>query len=109
MKVKSESDVVQSCPTLSDPRTAAYQAPPSMGFSRQEYWSGVPLLSLEILCYQVIFKKPLKGRGFPGGSDSEESAHNAGDPGSIPGSGRSPGKGNGNPLQSSCLENPTGG
>ena len=34
------------------------------------------------------------------------SAYNAGDPGSIPGSGRSPGEGNGNPLQYSCLENP---
>ena len=44
-------------------------------------------------------------RGFPGGSDSEESACNAGDPGSIPGLGRSPGAGSGNPLQSSCLEN----
>ena len=36
----------KSCPTLCDPWTAAYQAPLSMGFSRQEYWSGVPLLSL---------------------------------------------------------------
>ena len=45
MKVKSESEVTQSCPTLSNPMTAAYQAPPSMGFSRQEYWSGVPLPS----------------------------------------------------------------
>ena len=44
--------------------------------------------------------------GFPGGSDGEESACNAGDPGSIPGSGRSPGEGNGCPLQYSCLENP---
>ena len=43
MKVKSESEVAQSCPTLSDPWTAAHQAPPSMGFSRQECWSGVPL------------------------------------------------------------------
>ena len=43
--------------------------------------------------------------GFPGGSDSKESAYNAGDLGSIPGSGRSPGGGHGNPLQSSCLEN----
>ena len=42
--------------------------------------------------------------GFAGGSDSEVSAHNAGDPGSIPGLGRSPGEGNGNPLQYSCLE-----
>ena len=41
MKVKSKSEVAQSCPTLSDPWTAAFQAPPSMGFSRQEYWSGV--------------------------------------------------------------------
>jgi len=35
-----ESEVVQLCPTLSDPWTAAYQAPPSMEFYRQEYWSG---------------------------------------------------------------------
>ena len=45
MKVKSESEVAQSCPTLATPWTTAYQAPPSMGFSRQEYWSGVPLPS----------------------------------------------------------------
>ena len=44
--------------------------------------------------------------GFPDGSDSKESACNERDPGLIPGSGRSPGKGNGNPLQYSCLENP---
>ena len=43
--------------------------------------------------------------GFPGGSDGKVSAYNAGDPGSIPGLGRSPGEGNGNPLQYSCLEN----
>ena len=43
--------------------------------------------------------------GFPYSSVSKESACNAGDPGSIPGSGRSPGEGNGNPLQCSCLEN----
>ena len=45
-------------------------------------------------------------QGFPGGSDSKESACNAGDLGSIPGSGRSPRERNGNPLQYSCLENP---
>ena len=44
---------------------------------------------------------------FPGGSDGKASVYNAGDPGSIPGQGRSPGKRNGNPLQYSCLENPT--
>ena len=43
---------------------------------------------------------------FPGGLDSKVSAYNAEDPDSIPGSGRSPGEGNGNPLQYSCLENP---
>ena len=47
--------------------------------------------------------------GFPGGSDGEASGYNAGDPGSIPGLGRSPGEGNCNPLQSSCLENPMDG
>ena len=44
-------------------------------------------------------------KGFPGGSDSKESACNVGDLGSIPGSGRFPGDRNGNPLQYSCLEN----
>ena len=43
--------------------------------------------------------------GFPDGSDGKESAYNAGDLGSIPGLGRSPGEENGNPLQYSCLEN----
>ena len=50
-------------------------------------------------------------RGFPGGSDGKESAGNGGDPrdmGSIPGSGRSPGRKNGTPLQCSCLKNPMG-
>ena len=43
---------------------------------------------------------------FPGGKDDKESACNAGNLDLIPGSGRSPGEGNGNPLQYSCLENP---
>ena len=42
---------------------------------------------------------------FPGGSDGKASARDAGDPGLIPGLGQSPGEGNGNPLQYSCLEN----
>ena len=45
MKVKSESEVAQSCLNLTTTWTAAYQAPPSMEFSRQKYWSGVPLPS----------------------------------------------------------------
>ena len=44
--------------------------------------------------------------GFSGGSDGKESACNAGDPGSIPGLGKSPGEENGKPLHYSCLENP---
>ena len=46
------------------------------------------------------------GEGFPGGSEVKASASNVGDLGLIPGLGRSPGEGNGNPLQYSCLENP---
>ena len=55
-----------------------------------------------------MFAKCIKDkRSFPGGSDSKEYACNARDPGSIPGSGRFPGEGNGNPPQYSCLENST--
>ena len=42
---ESESEVAQSCLTVCDPITVAYQAPMSMGFSRQEYWSGLPFPS----------------------------------------------------------------
>ena len=67
-----------------------------------------------LLCpYVVERKRPLmspplllRAEGFPGGSVGKESAYNVGDPASIPGSGRSLGEGNGNPLQYSCLENP---
>ena len=45
MKVKSESEVAQSCLTPSDPMDCSLPGSPSMGFSRQEYWSGVPLPS----------------------------------------------------------------
>ena len=47
--------------------------------------------------------------GFPGDSNDKESARNTGDTDSIPGSGRSPGEGNGYPLQYSCLETPMDG
>ena len=48
-------------------------------------------------------------KAFPGGSDGKASAYSVGDLGLIPGSGISPGEGNGNPLQYSCLENPMDG
>jgi len=54
---------------------------------------------------QLYLRKLRYIQGFPGGSEVKPSARNAGDLGSIPGSGRSPGEGNGNPLQYSCLEN----
>ena len=61
----------------------------------------------------VAFHSVIKGLcsflDFPSGSGGRASAYNVGDPGSIPGLGRSPGEGNGNPLQSSCLENPMDG
>ena len=56
-------------------------------------------------CYTLRYKV----MGFPGGSDGKASACSAGDLGLIPGLGRSPGEGNGTPLQYSCLENPMAG
>ena len=59
-----------------------------------------------MMIYKLLFIHCNNMIGFPGGSEVKASACNAGDLGSIPGSGRSPGEGNGNPLQYSCLENP---
>ena len=55
---------------------------------------------------EVAFSSP---QDFPSGSDGKASAYSVGDMGSIPGLGRSPEEGNGNPLQYSCLENPMNG
>ena len=56
--------------------------------------------------YMCVYIYPRDKVGFPGGSEVKASACDAGDLGSIPGSGRSPGEGNGNPLQYSCPGNP---
>ena len=133
--------------SFATPWTVVCQGPVSMGFPRQEYWSGLPFLSpggfpdpgIEPLSPALaggFFTTEPPGKpsvpsdditpavskfsqnavccsflcfDFPGGSDGKASAYNAGDPGSIPGSGRSPGVENGNPLQYSCLENPMDG
>ena len=58
-----------------------------------------------MVLYATVISLMKSQWGFPGGSDGKESACNAGDPASIPGSERSPGEGNGNPLQYSCLKN----
>ena len=89
MKVKSLSRVR----LLATSWTAAYQAPLSIGFSRQEYWSGVPLPS----------------PSFQGGSvvkNTPADTGNTGDMGLIPESGRSPGVGNGNHSSILALEIP---
>ena len=61
------------------------------------------------MCWEFGTSRRKLLHGFPGGSEVKASASNAGDLGSIPGLGRSPGEGNGNPFQYSCLENPIDG
>ena len=73
--------------------------------SRISEYPGVPIVNIFPIYFAIcclIFFIIL----FPDGSDGKESACSVGDPGSIPGLGRSPGEGNGNPLQYSCLKNP---
>ena len=61
------------------------------------------------MCVFEVYFPPNHGGEFPGSSDGEVSAYNVGDLGLILGLGGSPGEGNGNPLQHSCLENPVDG
>ena len=94
-----------------------------MEFSRQEYWNGLPFPSPGDLPNPGIepkspaLQEPLgktkkkeqaygAKQDFPRGADGKASAYHEGDPDSTPGLGRSPGEGNGNPLQYSCLESP---
>ena len=63
-------------------------------------------IALGLFIYTIAFTVFLMPYQIDGGSDSKVSAYNVGDLGLIPGSGRSPGEGNDNPLQYSCLENP---
>ena len=75
----------------------------SLGYNVSEFllWG---MLNFIIICNYFPFLRHVWM--VHGSSDGKASAYNAGDPGSIPGSGRYPGEGNGNPLQYSCLENP---
>ena len=72
------------------------------------------LVEIQLMKYTTLFSGVLHNdftlsQDFPGGSDGKASAYNEGDLGSIPESGRSPGEGNGNPLQYYCLEHPVDG
>ena len=127
MKVR----VTQSCPTLCNPWAVVCQAHLSMEFSKQEYWSGELFLfpgdlpnpgteprSPALQADSLWSEPPGKPRdwhtyttihkmGFCDESVVKNPPTNAGDLGLIPASGRSPRLGNGNPLQYSCLRNPT--
>ena len=100
----------QLCLILGDPMDIAHQAPLSMGFSRQEYWSGLLCPSSGDLPNP---RTESTSQALAGGffttflvaQTVKASAYNSGDLGLIPGLGRSPGEGNGNLLQYSCLEN----
>jgi len=89
-------------------------APRHVGSSQMRDRTHVPCIGKRILNHwtsregqiSLLFRSNGRVLGFSGGSDSKESGCNAGDPDLIPGSGRSPEGGNGNPLQYSCLENP---
>ena len=85
-----------------------FQMIDTLSVSLPEWDHGLFVISFfQFLLNRFLFQA-LGKDGFPSGSDSKESACNAGNPGSIPGSGRSPREGNGNPLQYSCLENSVG-
>ena len=102
MKVKSESEVAQSCLTLSDPTDCSPPGSSVHGIfqARVLEWGAIAF-SAKSVNTQLMFLL-----GFPGGSVVKNLPANAGDTGSIPGLGRSPGEENCNPLQYSCRENP---
>ena len=83
-----------------------------MGLHAETAWSALIIILKLIICGLTSIILIVLGTvnlQFPGGSEVKACAWNAGDPGWIPGLGRSPGGGNGNPLQYSCLENPMEG
>ena len=125
MKVKSESEIAQSCPTFSDPMDCSLPGSSIHGIfqARVLEWGAVAfsaykskLLLFSVFCLfvcfliSVIYFSPVEiwfSCSF-GGSDGKESTCNEGDLGLIPWLGRSPGGGHGSPLQNSFLETPHG-
>ena len=99
--------IAWSVQLFATPWTVACYARLSMRYFRQEYWSALPCPPPGDLPDPGIEPEPLMSTAFS--SEGKASTCNAGDLGLIPESGRSPGEGNGNPLQYSCLENPMDG
>ena len=100
MKVKSEIEVAQSCPTLRNPLDCSLPGSSTHGIFQAR------LLEWGAIAFSNKIPRTALLEGFPGTLLAKNPPDNAGDPGLIPGLGRSPGEGNGNPLQGSCLENP---
>ena len=111
---------VYTCPLPLEPPSHLPPHPTPLGGHSAPGWApctlqqlptGCPFHTWGCMCFlaTLSLSRPLLPLGLPGGSDVKGSACNAGDMGSIPGSGRFPGEGNGNPLQDSCLENPMDG
>ena len=95
-----ESEKWKLCPTLRDPMDCSLPGSSIHGIFQARVLEWVAIaLSISYM------ERSLTLLGFPGGSDGNESACNAGEPGLIPELGRSPGEGNGYPLKYSCLEN----
>ena len=112
MKVKEESEKVGFKTQHSENEDQSIQSHHFIanrwgnnGNSERLFWGGSKITA-DGVCNHEIKRCLFLGReGPPGGSDGKTSACNVGDPGSVPGLGISPGEGNGNPLQYSCLEN----
>ena len=99
---------LQLCPTLCDSMDCSLPGFSVHGIlqARTLEWVAIAFSNIYVCIYIYIYTHTYTYTyGFPGGSDSNESACNARDPVLIPGSGRSPGEGNSKPFQYSCLEN----
>ena len=105
MKVKSESEVAQSCPTLSDPMDCSPRGSSVHGIFQARVLSGVPLPS-PFLIPDSIISHLYTSQVALGVMNPPANRGDVRDAGLIPGSERSPGEGHGNPPQYSCLENP---
>ena len=96
----SQSRGTSHFPGQAPARAANQEKPQSLTAATSLHWQNAGAKT------PSFYRRALTNLGFSGGSDRKESACNAGDLALIPGLGRSPGEGNGNPLQYSCLENP---